>query len=261
MGGAQDGDVDAVAQTLAPLSFPRLCPHVGHQGADLTQHVVGQIVADAFVGEIDDRLGQGQGTNQILTPALDQSGQTAIQLLQRLTALSGGFGIDQIGDGLGPGQIELVIEKGPAGKLARFRRAQTQFQQGLGQGSGDGASAMQMQFHHLFTGEAVGGGEIQRQTVVDILAAMAHPHPGRQTGLGPLAGQTVQGIGTGRTRQPENGNAPTSGGAGQSKDGGDRHFWSGVNINRVTRPPPNRWVSMISSISSRLLKPYQMPSG
>ena len=125
IGGADDGDMDAVAQPLAAPSLGKLAGHVGDQGRHRRGHLPHQAVGHALVREVDHRFHQGQGAHQLGPPAFGQTGQTAVQLAQRLTTLGGGFRIHQIGDGLGTGQVQLAVQKGALGKLARLGRHQT----------------------------------------------------------------------------------------------------------------------------------------
>ena len=62
---------------------------------------------------------------KIGAPAFIELGQRAIILAQRLPPLGIGLGVDQIGDGLGAGQVELAVLDRAAGELAGFGRPKT----------------------------------------------------------------------------------------------------------------------------------------
>ncbi len=61
------------------------------------------------------------------------AGQRAAQLAQRLATLGLGLGVDQVGNALGLGQVQLAVLEGAARELARLGQAQTQGDQGLQQ--------------------------------------------------------------------------------------------------------------------------------
>ena len=70
--------------------------------------------------------------------------------------LAGGF--DEIGDGLGLGQIQLVVEEGALAELARAGGADAvDLQDAADQHVQNDGAAMALQLQHVFAGEAVGG--------------------------------------------------------------------------------------------------------
>ena len=68
-----------------------------------------------LVGEVDRRLDMGQRSGQLGAPAVMERGQRAAGLAPGLAPLRLGLGVDQIGDRLDLGQVELAGEEGAAG--------------------------------------------------------------------------------------------------------------------------------------------------
>lgn len=88
-----------------------------------------------------------------------------------MRAACSGFGFDQVGDGLGLGQVQLVVEEGALAEFARPRLAGAQFKTTLHQQVEHHRATVALQFEHVFAGEGVRPGEIQRQAFIDHLSA------------------------------------------------------------------------------------------
>jgi hypothetical protein len=80
-------------------------------------------------------------------------------------------GIDQVGHGLGLGQVELAVEKGAQRELARLRQAQVarraEFEAARQQQLQHHRAAVGLQFEHVLAGVGIRRGEEQGQAVVD----------------------------------------------------------------------------------------------
>jgi hypothetical protein len=61
--------------------------------------------------------------------------ERATDLAEGLPALRLGLGVDQVGDALGLGQVQLAVLEGAARELARFGQAQAQIDQGFSSAS------------------------------------------------------------------------------------------------------------------------------
>ena len=98
---------------------------------------------------------------------------SALSIGQTIVAIASGAaaGGDQVGDGLGLGQVELAGEEGPLAELTGTRLACAQFDAAREQLSHYDRTAVALQFHHVLAGEAARAGEVQRDAVVDHLAA------------------------------------------------------------------------------------------
>ena len=89
-------------------------------------------------------------------------------------AARGGFGagIDQVGDGLGLGQVDLVVEEGALGEFAGLGHPQADapapgLQAARQQQLQHHRPAMGLQFQHVLAGVGVGRREMDRQALVD----------------------------------------------------------------------------------------------
>ncbi|MNS96004.1 hypothetical protein D3C72_1302850 [compost metagenome] len=102
-------------------------------------------------------------------------------MAQGLRLLRAGLGVDQVGHGLGLGQIHAAVLEGATGELARFGRADIEGDQGATGGLDHSPAAMQMQLGAVFAGIGVGAGETQDQGLIHHLAVVAKRPQGRQT--------------------------------------------------------------------------------
>ena len=98
--------------------------------------------------------------------------QRAVDLGQGLFRLTLRLSVDQVGDPLGLGEVELAVLKGAPREFARIGRAQAQIDQRLLQGLNDRDAAMQVKLAAILAGVAVGAGEPQHQGFVDLVAAV-----------------------------------------------------------------------------------------
>ena len=71
---------------------------------------------------IDRGLGAGRQHHDPCPPSLDQPPNSAIGRHERGTALAFGFGLEQIGQPFGFGQVDPAVGKGTAGEFARLGR-------------------------------------------------------------------------------------------------------------------------------------------
>ena len=92
-----------------------------------------------------------------------------------------GAGVDQVGDGFGLGQVELVVEEGALGEFARPGDAQARrarpVRRRIDRGGGLEAAreqqlqhdraAVRLQLEHVFAGVRVRRREVERQALID----------------------------------------------------------------------------------------------
>ncbi|MNQ80512.1 hypothetical protein D3C85_954970 [compost metagenome] len=120
---------------------------------------------------------------------LDLAGELA---LQGVHGAAGGLlagGLDQIGDGLGLGQVQLVVEEGAFAELAGTGGAYAlDLQDTADQHVQDDGAAVALQLQHILAGEAVGGLEQQGYALIQGLALLVLErqifgiaHPGQST--------------------------------------------------------------------------------
>ena len=106
--------------------------------------LVGDAGRQVLVGKVDGGLEMGQRPQAQRAPVLVEPVQRAIHLLQRLAALLVGLGGDQVGDGLGLGEVELAVLEGAARELAGLgHAAEAELGDRVERAADDGAAAMQ----------------------------------------------------------------------------------------------------------------------
>jgi len=108
-----------------------------------------------LVGKVDRGFEMGQKPGEPSAPAVIEVTEFARELTLRLVALGFGLGGDEVGDRLGPQQIELAVEKGAAGEFTRLGQPQPEPAERLHDGSEHGAAAMQMELGDILAGRAV----------------------------------------------------------------------------------------------------------
>ncbi|OWK18741.1 hypothetical protein AJ88_01125 [Mesorhizobium amorphae CCBAU 01583] len=101
-------------------------------------------------------------------PARVERALRAFGILHGKAPLSFGLGIDEIGQRLRLNQIEFAVEKGAACELAGLGMPDAvEASDRLQHFHGHGATAMNMEFGHIFAGEASRTREKQNQAIVD----------------------------------------------------------------------------------------------
>src|SRR5262249_17368027 len=120
----------ASPQTLA-LPRARLADLLGQRPNEFERtrhHVLWDIL---LIGEIDTGLDQRQRLDQPLPPRLGAVAEQTLEVLVGLSALSLGFGRDQVGEPFDRGQIHAAVFERATREFSAFRMAQTG---GLGPG-------------------------------------------------------------------------------------------------------------------------------
>ena len=172
VGLAGEHDVHALAHQLA-------LPGGGHhprefveQGVDaLAEVFVGQKV-DLLLGKVDGRFDEHAQFGQRRDRGMHPVGEHALQRLHGAARRLFGAGLDQIGDGLGLGQIDLVVEEGPLRELAGPRRAGAVTQHRLQDPIEYHRPTMALQLQHVLAGEGMGVFEEQGNALVEHLAVL-----------------------------------------------------------------------------------------
>ena len=96
----------------------------------------------------------------------------------------GGLGLDQVDDGLRPGQVHLPVEEGPLSELPGPGDPGSGPAEGLQPCTQHGGGAVALELHRVLAGVGVGAGAADRQTVVKLPALQVvqgpqHQLPGR----------------------------------------------------------------------------------
>ena len=187
VGGAGEHDVQALAQTGTALGGVEETP----QGVVDAREAPGSVgflqEVDFFFGEVEGGLDQHAQGEQLFGQVIDLPREDA---LKRSGGGSGGLlsaGFDEVGNGLGLHEVELVVQEGAFGEFAGLGQADaegsTYLQHAAQQDLLDDGAAVALQLQDVFAGVGMGGGEPERQAVVDGLGI------GRQEGaIGSLAG-------------------------------------------------------------------------
>jgi hypothetical protein len=92
---------------------------------------------------------------QARAPAVVEGGKRAFILAERLFALTFRFGVDQVGQRLGLGQVEFAVLDRPSGEFARLGGSQARDPPQRAQhGLDHGAAAMDMEFGDILARKA-----------------------------------------------------------------------------------------------------------
>ena len=108
-----------------------------------------------FVGEIDRRFHMHAQRRQAVGECIDASREHALQRASRRARRARVGSGDQVGDGLGLGQVEAIVEEGALAEFARPRRPRAQRAGACDQLLQHHRAAVRLQFDHVFAGEAV----------------------------------------------------------------------------------------------------------
>ena len=113
-------------------------------------------------------LDQRLGAQQLLPPAFVERAQRAFGLRESLAALRLGLGVDEIGEALDLGKIELAVLEGAARELAGLGEARSgERQYGLDDLAHHGAAAMHVELGHVLAGEAGGTRKPKHEATIE----------------------------------------------------------------------------------------------
>jgi len=98
---------------------------------------------------------------------MDLLGELPGQRAHRRACSRRSGGLDQVGDTLGLGEIELAVEKGATGEFTRLGQAGAELKAALEQHLHDHGSTVALQLEHVFAGEGGRRSEIKKDALVD----------------------------------------------------------------------------------------------
>ena len=149
-----------------------------------------------------------------------------------------GTGVDEVGDGLGLGEVELVVEVGAAGELTRLRASGAELDGPLDQCRKHRRTAVAVQLEHRLAGVGMGRREVEHETGIDRLTgAVAEGREGREAGFGQAPRQQPGGdFRHPRPRQADHADAATAGRGGGSDDGVGGVDWGHLWNNKGLKP-------------------------
>ena len=240
IGATGDHHGHAVAQQGAAVGFAL---DLVQFGLDTLQQALDPAVGeevDLFLGKVDGRLDIDAQADQLFDQALHPAREFALQRTQGIARRLFGARLDEVGDGFGLGQVELVVEKGAFAEFTRPGQARTLFQGAAQQQVEDHRAAMALEFQHVFAGEGVGTGKEQRDAGVQHAAVGGEEvavvgMPGRQLAAADRPRQRG-GQGTG---DADDADPATPGGGG---DGGDTVGRQGHDDPPESTTPQSRGV-------------------
>ena len=177
VGLAGQHHADALAQQRALL---RAVEQRVQRLADVAQLAAGIGLlqeVDLLLGKVQRRFDQHAQPHQTLAQALHLLREHARQRAPGRARCRFGAGVDQVGHGLGLGQVELAVEEGALGEFARLGQPQAQRLPGLQaarqQQLQQHRAAMGLQLEHVFAGVGMRRRKVQRQALVDGLPSSA----------------------------------------------------------------------------------------
>ena len=166
--------VQAFAQDHALAALGDQAAEVGGQRVQRRAGLVFFKEVDFLFGEIQRGLDQHAQVDDAVGQVVDAGREFARQ--RGHGAARGGHRgrVDQVGHGLGLGQVHAVVEEGAAGELAGLGQAQALVAAG-GQAAVEhaaqhGGTAVALQLQHVLAGIGMRGAEVQRDAFVEQLA-------------------------------------------------------------------------------------------
>ncbi|ANY61086.1 hypothetical protein MA05_01965 [Comamonas aquatica] len=233
IGLAGDHHLDAFAQQRALLGAGQ---HLAQLVAQRVQLAIGIGLlqeVDLFLGEVQRGLDQHTQVDQGFAQLADLAREVARQRAAGAARRRLGAGVDQVGNRLGLGQVDLVVEEGALGELTGLGQAQAGQDRGAvgprrlrglqaarQQQLQHHGAAVGLQLQHVLAGVAVRAGEVQRQAMVDGRALGVLE--GQVAGLARLqvlAQQVAHQGADGLAGDTHNADGPAPGGGGDGDDG------------------------------------------
>ena len=165
-----------------------------------------------FVGKVDRGFEMGERAGQPPRPIAVEAAKLAIELAQSVAPLGLGLGRGEIGDRLGLGQVELVVQKRAAGEFAGLGQPQPEPAQCRDNRRQNGAAAVQVELRDILAGKARRRRKPQDESVVEGLACLGidEPAAARRPRGRKIAGERAhraRGVGAGQP-QHRDGGAP-----------------------------------------------------
>ncbi len=126
---------------------------------------------DFFLGKIQRRLEPRAQANQCVKQQPHRARKVALETALRCACRGCRAAGDEIGDCFGLHQVELAVEEGSLGELARSRRAGTELQHAAQEQVEHGRTAMCVQLDDVFAGVRARRDETDGKAAVDRITA------------------------------------------------------------------------------------------
>ncbi len=158
IGSTGQGHAEAIAQDFAAPAVIEMTRESLVKRENDSLRACGRRSADiALIREVDGGLDQGKRLDQRGPPSLVQACQRPVGLTQGLSPLPFGFGIDEVGEPLGLGQIDPAVVERTARELAGLRQpAACDFPDGAKHGLHHGPAAVNVQLDDVLARETAG---------------------------------------------------------------------------------------------------------
>ncbi|MCY1174370.1 hypothetical protein D9M73_145700 [compost metagenome] len=175
---------------------------------------------DLFLRKVDRRLDVNTQGNQRLGEAVHTLGEFPLQRAQGVARCLAGTGLDQVGDGFGLRQVELVVKEGALAELARASQTTADLYTALQQHVQNHRAAVSLQFKHVLTSERIRPGKEQSNPFVQHQPFIVAERTvmGMPRGQGAASDQQA-GLGSQRAGQPDNSHTAPALGRGDGGDG------------------------------------------
>ena len=143
--------------------------------------VAGTVLEDE-VGIEQDRLHLRQQRIVLVdvSPARLHHREPPAQLIQRLSPLRLGFGVDQVGHAFGLGQVQLAVLEGPPGELPGLGQPQAQAAQRPAERIHHGRAAVHVKLGGVLAGVAGRPGKPEHEGAVDLPPLAVEERPQRR---------------------------------------------------------------------------------
>ena len=221
IGRPEDRHHEPLAQAFAPAAIGEVRLHLGPERRRAAADLRVEIGREVLGFELDEGFLAGEQPGQPLRPTVMERGEAALGLLQGLPALGSGFGGDQVGNALGGGEVQLAVDEGAAGELARLGGACARRDQRLRHAGDHGRAAMEVQLGAVLAGVAAGRREPEDQGAVERLARIGvaqSPQAGRSRRGQRRAGHAPHYLGRAGARQAHHGDRRPAGAGGEGED-------------------------------------------
>ena len=179
VGLAGEHDVQPLAQQRTAARLRERGVDGGDDAVELGARAGVREEVELLLGKVERRLDQRAKSNEARGERVHPAGEGAGQRARRRTGRRLGAGVDEVGHRLGLRQVELVVEEGPLGELARLRQPRLgvgglqRLQAARQQQLQHHRAAVRLQLEHVFAGVRVRRREVDRESAVQFGAAVA----------------------------------------------------------------------------------------
>ena len=147
-----------------------------------------------FLAKVKLQFHQGRVFDQGLAKGIDLIAKAATELLDGQLMGTGVFGIDEVANGLGLGEVSFAVQKGALGEFSGQRRATTGIDQALHEPLSNERAAVNVAFHNVFPSKALRAAEREQQGFIEGLLTVVQNSQRCAAGLTSFEFATAQGV-------------------------------------------------------------------